>query len=279
MNINEFFKTALDKDKDEQEKFAKKILDKIGINENPKYLGEGANGSSFSINDKVIKITKDKGEVVNALKTKQKKADHFIDYYDIYKLELNDEIDNEKLKKISKRGLFVLIMEKIDLINSDSLISDLIFSFKCPNENGKLMNRFAYHKTENFEDPETGEKGKWDFEKFKELNIPKKVAERKNLDPNNEEFKKYYNEFFEIMKEAMDIRISLVDMNIDNLGFNQYGTLVAYDLGGLGSSDKSEKKELLSNLKEIKIEDEKVFENFIDLDYSSKRIKKFKNFI
>jgi len=87
-----------------EETMLDKIKSKMGI-EKSSFIGKGMFGPAHDIGDgKVMKITSDKSEAVNAMKVKGKTNNHIADVYDVKKF--NTDRDKE---------FFVIILEKLDL--------------------------------------------------------------------------------------------------------------------------------------------------------------------
>lgn len=194
----------------------------------PKIIANNIFGAAFDLNNgKILKFTKDRGEVANAHKLKFLNLKHFVNYYDI----LNLKFKNNK-------NIYVLTLDKVNIIEKEIIINDLINSFLCPFYNGKLTLKYAYFGN-----------GNWNFEKFKSFNSLEMVFNRKNIKKSKLKID-LYNQLIYMMKEAIDNNIRIVDMDYSNVGFNN-NILKIFDLGGKKAIDRKERNDILSNLEII----------------------------
>lgn len=93
------------KEVDFQDEIISKRLDVYNLSiDNLIYIGGGNNGIAYYSNDKVVKLTKDKGEVEVAIKLKNKKNTYLVNIYDVIKL--NDEF-------------YLIVQEKVSTKHND----------------------------------------------------------------------------------------------------------------------------------------------------------------
>jgi hypothetical protein len=106
LNLDEVSDTYIQK----YTNIAQKVTQKLNFND-LKYLGSGANGSAFQVNnDKVLKITADRSEAVNSNKIIGNNLDSIADIYGIYSL------------KIDEKPYYVIILEELDRSNIKNIL-------------------------------------------------------------------------------------------------------------------------------------------------------------
>lgn len=227
-SVNEFFENIFNEK--ELMEFAQNVLKGFGYkNLNLKNLGDsGANGNAFLTSDnKVLKITKDASEAINADNiSKMSNLKHFIKYFKVKRVDIPDDI----FKKLA----FALIMEKINPLKQDlDVVSSLLGFYRCKHhkdgmntDNGLAPKYFNY----NLES----------YEEFIKNNSEERLKETFGEKPNFETYKKYYNYLNEMMKEAKQHKIIMGDIDTGNLGFNSAGNFITFDIGGIGNAFNSD---------------------------------------
>jgi hypothetical protein len=176
--------------------FAKKVSEKLNLPE-PKYLAEGFFGLAFIIDNKrILKITTDQSEALNAKKIIGKSNNFITNIFDVRGFTFNNE------------NYYVIILEKVktdfDYING--VIENLINWF-----------------SENYEKDFVSWLTEGEFPDLEKLEI--------ELYNDNKKLYKFFVNFVELKKELLLNNIKSSDfMNATNLGFRGKD-IVAFDLG------------------------------------------------
>lgn len=176
---------------------AKRIAEDYGFDpEELVYLGSGSYGDAFKIGDKVLKITSDREEYMNANKLRRKPVTKYlVNYYDAR------QIDDEG-------WYYALLMDYVEPIKPDKIgiIRSAIVTFEY-----------------NFDkDYKSREDAKKHIEK--NVNIPEDFKNKR------EEYIDIILQIYDIHKEGNKNNISVVDLHPGNIGVkdNHY---VYYDIG------------------------------------------------
>jgi predicted metal-dependent HD superfamily phosphohydrolase len=209
--------------------FANKVAEKMGI-DSINYLDSGFFGSAFDIGEnKILKITTDKSEALNAKKIKGKDTHFIAKVYDVRGF------------KFEGVEYYFIILEKVqtDFEYLNGIIENLISWFDENND-------------EDFIDFITGSK----FENLKEIEV--------DLYNDNKQLYNYFTNFVELKKELIKYNITSSDfINGTNLGFRGK-RIVAFDLGisdddgELENFDLFEVINLRSRVKDIEKEKEEL---------------------
>jgi hypothetical protein len=180
------------------------IADKLGYNEDPKYLGSGYFGIAYSVADKVLKITTDSTEANIANKTrKQSPTNHFVNYYDV-----------RPLKYKEYNNLYVLVMDKVKALPSE--ISNIELTNGNSNQISIATLLHSFLEPRDFNSP---------FYR-NVMNNP----ESKNIIQSNPLLTKIIKQFPEIRKEYQTAPYSL-DLHNRNLGIDANDNLQIFDQG------------------------------------------------
>lgn len=201
-------------DRNQSDEFAKAVAGKLNLT-TPRFLGGGANGFAYEINNNlVLKLTSDVSEADAAsrlLRGKPKNIAEIFNLYKIYDTESNksffailqENINYKPLEKLRK------LQNDITKISPDGMgYIDIMFSIKKPK-------RFDYNQMVEF--------AKQILTANPEANVSQ---------PDREAAYEYLIEMFNIRQELIDFGIKSVDyIEIANLGYKE-GKLKFFDTGG-----------------------------------------------
>jgi len=193
--------------------FAKKVAKKMGIPE-PQYLDSGFFGSAFIIdNDRILKITTDKSEALNANKIKNKTTHFIAKVFDVRGFKFND------------KEYFFIILEKVK--------TDFEFLY------GIIENLISWFD-ENYDEDFVTYISEGEFKDLKQL--------ENKLYNDNKQLYNFFTNFVELKKELMKYNITSADfINASNLGFRGK-RVVAFDLGISDDNGDIENVDLFENL-------------------------------
>lgn len=201
-------------DKNYVDELAKEVAIKLNLNQ-PRYLGGGANGFAYEINDNlVLKLTSDVSEADAAAKLLRGNPEHIAKIYNLYKVHdtetdksyfaiLQENINYKPIEKFKK------IQNDITEINPDGMsYIDIMFLIKKPK-------RFNYEQMLDF--------AKKILTENPEANVNKK---------ERQDAYKFLIEMIEIRKELLDFQIKSVDyIENANIGYKN-NVLKFFDTGG-----------------------------------------------
>lgn len=176
---------------------AKRIAEDSGFDpEELIYLGGGAYGDAFKIGDKVLKITSDWEEYMNANKLRRKSATNYlVNYYDA--------------RQIDEEGwYYALIMDYVEPIKRN----------KAPIIRSAIQN-FEYNFDKDYKSREDAKK-----------DIEKNVKIPKPFEKQREEYINTMLQIYDIHKEGKKFNIPIVDLHVGNIGIKD-DHYVYYDIG------------------------------------------------
>lgn len=201
-------------DKNYADELAKEVAVKLNLNQ-PRYLGGGANGFAYEINDNlVLKLTSDVSEADAASKLLRGNPEHIAKIFNLYKVHdtetdkayfaiLQENVNYKPIEKLKK------IQNDIDKISPDGMsYVDIMFSIKKPK-------RFDYNQMVEF------------AKKILTDNPEANVSEQER-----QEAYEFLVQMFQIRKELIDFQIKSVDyIENQNLGYKN-NVLKFFDTGG-----------------------------------------------
>lgn len=204
---------------------ADKISKRLSLGGQPDFIGSGSSGYAFRVGDKIIKITEDRTEYIEAAKIKGKKNHHIEDIYATY--ILNPPMDDiyviigEFLRHSEKEQNY--ITEEINsAFNDDEILprkygyfAEFQYSYIIENKYGDKDVKFILSQ----------------FEKELTPNIDWKIVVQ----------------YFEMLKELRKNGIRSADIDA-NLAFKKNGNLAYFDLGF--GADKEIKEKMYLNVAE-----------------------------
>ena len=224
---------------DQYVRIVDKIADWYYDNYNISFLGSGAYGTAFRINNeenRVLKITTDENEAANvSYLVKKSGVKGIVDYYDIHQVDVFE--DGEKLITV-----YSIIMEKLYKISDmESGTFMLLFQkyFK-PYEN-EIVNLY-----DGFSRKDIG----CTFREFKKLN-PNNVnkfidehshdyyIERYNIDEVKELANVYYKDIMDMVESVIKYDLILGDVHTDNIRKTEDGHMKVIDPGGYSVEHKN----------------------------------------
>lgn len=172
----------------------KKIAKQLGYGD-AKYIGEGTFGMAYDVgDDKILKITNDVSEAGNANKLRRKPiTKHIINYYDVRVVRIGDE------------KYYSIVMDKVQPItdrNNKLFYNDIYSDYLNPTISDKDMLKFVLDYLEGYETE--------DFRFYREKLEPQRQSVLK-------EFKKY--------------GIPTGEAHVGNVGFDDEGNFVYFDIG------------------------------------------------
>lgn len=192
-----------------------KIADMYGLNDKIQYLDSGFFGDAYKVGDKVIKITTDKEEYLNANKLRTKPiTKYIINYYDAREIENSNE----------KKQLYALLMDFVEtpIKNEKWGIFDIIGFY---NENFKYTKEYK----EIFIDSNTFNKKLDEYDKDL-LEFIEKSHYLILMSMPIEEVKSFLRDINNMRLECKKLNIPLADLNSGNIG-KKDGHLVYFDVG------------------------------------------------
>lgn len=210
-----------------------KILNEIGYNDFT-FIDKGFYGIALDVgDDKVVKITRDKSEALNANFLRKYNTKCLINYYDVRELKFNDVnkyVDEHLIKSDYAvfPQLYILVMDKV---NSLSRLDHIRFQF---------VNRYDLVKMDDVK-----------FVRWKENHMKNEIAryphyyfvndnERKEFIEREDLIIEMKDKIKAIRKECYNLGLSGDDMHEDNVGWKEDGTLVFFDLG-VNATDRKNK--------------------------------------
>ena len=235
------------KDRNYADELARQVAGKLGLTA-PKFLGEGANGFAYTINDNVVmKLTADISEADAASKLMRGHPKYIVNIHNLYKVVDTDKNeaffvimqDNIKDKPVEKIRRNIEVMNQIEPQGMN--YEDIMVTIKRPSRfNYDEMVEFASHiLTDN---PEAG---------FSE-------SERQAS-------YEFFIGILNIRKELLDFGIKSTDyITIDNLGYKN-GILTYFDTGGyFGVTEPEIDDKNIISLPENEMIDEEYDKNIAD---------------
>ena len=177
-------------------------------------LGSGTGGFAYYIpNNRVLKITKDKTEAVEAFKIKGKKLKHIANIYEVYEL------------KGKYKGTYVIISELLDKSDDLDIAEDILFKFAK-----EVLDR--YHQDAIFVSYFHGELKKKDIPKIVNQIYDWAWSDENQINPKDTEIAVwYFKGMISIIDELKEYNIHSTDWGNQNLGIKKNGDLAMYDLG------------------------------------------------
>jgi hypothetical protein len=231
----------------DQRLFVKELIDEFGIvesytnyiNKIAKYiakewfyyddletLSSGTMGWSYLVDGgkKVLKITTDRGEALRAERLRGKYASNLMTYYDVRELRgVTDDGDERKM--------WVLLMDTLPIVLTDTYDEEYVFR--------TFLDLFgSLGAVNNMPGMDIMDKKK--LEEY----IISGVKEYFPDDTHNVRLiaKKMWWDLIQILRQMKKFGISTNDMTVGNLGFNDKGDLVFYDMGYIGRGEKKIRK-------------------------------------
>lgn len=220
------------------EAIVEKIADWYYDNYHITFIGSGAFGTAFRINNeenKVLKVTTDEKEASNiSFLVKKSGVKGIVDYYDIHQVNVFD--NNEHITTV-----YSIIMEKLySISNIESDIFMFLFQKYFKNKDGiiNLYNEFSKSEIN------------CSFSEFKQLN-PNKVNQFVDKNKHSyyinkydlDEVKKlaniYYEDIMDMTESVIKYNLILSDVHSDNIRKTEDGHMKIIDPGGYGYSGKS----------------------------------------
>jgi len=182
------------------EENAKKIAKQLGYN-SVKYIGQGLFGLTYDVgDDKILKITTDKYEAANANKLRHKPiTKHIINYYDVR------AINNPR-----NRDYYSIVMDKVKPLTNENyklLYGSIYTRFLDPTLSDEYLYDYVYDYLEEYETEES-------FDDTLMFYIDKLEPQRQSI---LKEFKKY--------------GIPIKEAHNGNVGFDNEGNFVYFDIG------------------------------------------------
>lgn len=227
------------------EAIVEKIADWYYDNYYITFIGSGAFGTAFRINNvenKVLKVTTDEREAANvSFLVKKSGVKGIVDYYDIHRVNVFN--NNEHITTV-----YSIIMEKlysISDIESDTFM--FLFQKYFKNKDGMI----------NLYDEFSKSKINCSFSEFKQLNtnkidefIEKNISDlsqqnyyinkyKYNLDEVKKLANIYYEDIMDMTESVIKYNLILTDVHSDNIRKTEDGHMKIIDPGGYGCSDKS----------------------------------------
>lgn len=201
-------------DRNQSDEFAKAVAGKLNLT-TPRFLGGGANGFAYEINDNlVLKLTSDISEADAASKLLRGRPKYIAEIFNLYKIYdtesnksffaiLQENINDKPLERLRK------LQNDITKISLDGMdYMDIMFSIK-------KSKRFDYNQMVEF------------AKQILTVNPEANVSQ-----PDREAAYQYLIEMFNIRQELIDFEIKSVDyVEIANLGYKN-GKLKFFDTGG-----------------------------------------------
>lgn len=207
-------------DRGQSDEFAKVVAGKLGLT-TPRYLGGGANGFAYEINDNlVLKLTSDVSEADAASRLLRGRPKNIAEIFNLYKIY--DTISNKSFFAILQENINDKSLEKLRKLQNDiTLIS--------PDEMGYIDIMFSIKKVKRFDYNQSAEFAK----KILTDNPQAQVSPQ-----DRQAAYKYLIEMFNIRQELIDFGIKSVDyIEITNLGYKN-GKLKFFDTGGYRGVDE-----------------------------------------
>lgn len=164
-----------------------------------KYVGSGNFGLVYDVGDgKLLKITTDRSEAINANKLRQKPmTKHIINYYDV-----------RRIKNPKDEKYYSIVMDKVSPLNSDySFYSGIFKIFLNPDISDKDTFDYVFDYLERYKSEE-------EFDKLLSFYKTKLQPQRQSI---LKEFKKY--------------GVPVLDAHSNNVGFDIDGNFVFFDIG------------------------------------------------
>ena len=201
-------------DRNQSDEFAKAVAGKLNLT-TPRFLGGGANGFAYEINDNlVLKLTSDVSEADAASRLLRGRPKNIAEIFNLYKI-----YDTE-----SNKSFFAILQENINdkpLERFRKLQNDI--TKISPNDMGYIDIMFSIKKPKRFDYNQMVEFAKQILTANPEANVSQ---------PDREAAYQYLIEMFNIRQELIDFGIKSVDyIEIANLGYKN-GKLKFFDTGG-----------------------------------------------
>lgn len=224
-------------DGDQYIRIVDKVADWYYDNYNISFLGSGAYGTAFRINNednKVLKITTDENEASNvSYLVKKSGVKGIVDYYDIHQV---DVIENgEELITV-----YSIIMEKLYKISDMESGTFMLLFRNYFKNNSDIVNLY-----EGFSRKDIG----CTFREFKKLN-PNNVnkfidrhsndyyIERYNTEEVKELANVYYKDIMDMVESVIKYDLTLGDVHTDNIRKTEDGHMKVIDPGGYSVEHK-----------------------------------------
>jgi hypothetical protein len=176
----------------------KNIANQLGYN-SVRYVGQGNFGLAYDVGDgKLLKITTDRSEAINANKLRQKPmTKHIINYYDV-----------RRIKTPKDKKYYSIVMDKVSPLNSDySFYSGIYKIFLNPDISDKDTFDYVFDYLERYKSEE-------EFDELLSFYKTKLQSQRQSI---LKEFKKY--------------GVPVLDAHSNNVGFDIDGNFVFFDIG------------------------------------------------
>lgn len=220
-------------DRNESDEFANAVAGKLGLT-SPRYLGGGANGFAYEINNNlVLKLTSDISEADAASRLLRGRPKNIAEIYNLYKI--HDTVSNKSFFAILQENINDKPLERLRKLQNDiSLINlngmdyiDIMFSIKKPK-------KFDYNQMVEF------------AKQLLTVNPEANVSQQ-----DRQAAYEYLIEMFNMRQELIDFGIKSVDyIEIGNLGYKN-GKLKFFDTGGYrGVSEPDIKDDTVISLPE-----------------------------
>lgn len=230
-DIEEFQGTEVD--------IVRKIAKKLGIN---RYApaGQGSHGFAYYIpNNRILKITKDRGEASESFKIKGKKNKHISDIYEVFTLSG------------AYQDTYVVVSELLGRSEEiDELEDSLVWFFNFVLEVN--FSRFIANYSKGY------------FDKSRMNYFLSRVKNEYNK-PNRERLLWYYQQRIALIDELVKNNIKTEDWETHNLGLKKNGNLAMFDLG-------ANHTELQSSIPNIELQEWKFtadeYPDFMDTQYN-----------
>jgi hypothetical protein len=202
--------SPVDQFKGQETEILNKLTKHLGISKVAP-LGQGTGGFAYYIpNNKVLKITKDKSEAVEAFKIKGKNLKHLANVYDVYALHGKYE------------GTYVIISELLDksedIDNGRDWLSDFV------------EGTFGHSLWWIFQDAIDGHVDQNQIKEYKkEIRNFARSEYSNNMDAEKTIW--FMTGMFGIIEELKGWKIKSTDWGVSNLGIKKSGNLAMFDLG------------------------------------------------
>ena len=230
-DIEEFQGTEVD--------IVRKIAKKLGIN---RYApaGQGSHGFAYYIpNNRILKLTKDRGEASEPFKIKGKKNKHISDIYEVFTLSGAYQDTYVVVSELLGRS------EEIDELE-DSLVWFFNFALEVN------LYRFLTNYSKGY------------FDKSRMAYFFSRIKNEYNK-PNKERLLWYYQQRIALIDELVKNNIKTEDWETHNLGLKKNGNLAMFDLG-------ANHTELQSSIPNIELQEWKFtadeYPDFMDTQYN-----------
>lgn len=194
-----------------------------------KYLGGGVYGLAFEVvgDNKVFKLTFDESEAYIANKIRKKNTKNIINYYDVRHIKFNKEITIEYTKH-HLDDVFVLIMDKVKTFNEDdkNLFNNLTYRIDFDSFDPKVIRRALEYRMES-------------------VRKKNKLGDDKEF---NKDAKKMIDGIINSLNECKKLGIEVNDIHLNNVGWDNDGNLILFDLTTVGKYNYHSTKDKLKSI-------------------------------